>query len=91
VSQFWREVEVVGPEPRDPFGVMKLFDPGLEHAIEGDEAKEGQRRQQYQAEGDQGVPQVADVRASRSASGFEIYAALPLACRLASDEIRLLQ
>jgi hypothetical protein len=30
---------------------MKLFDPGLEHAVEGDEAKEGQRRQQYQAEG----------------------------------------
>ena len=30
---------------------MQLFDPGLEHAVEGDEAKEGQRRQQYQAEG----------------------------------------
>jgi len=51
VSQFWGEVEVVGPEPHDPFDVMKLFDPGLEHAVEGDEAKEGQRRQQYQAEG----------------------------------------
>ena len=50
-SQFWREVEVVGPEPRDPFGVMQLFDRGLEHAVEGDEAKEGQRPQQYQAEG----------------------------------------
>jgi hypothetical protein len=37
-SQFWREVEVVGPQPRDPFDVMKLFDPGLEHAVEGDEA-----------------------------------------------------
>jgi len=30
---------------------MKLFDPGLEYAVEGDEANEGQRRQQYQAEG----------------------------------------
>jgi hypothetical protein len=30
---------------------MQLFDTGLEHAVEGDEAKEGQRRQQYQAEG----------------------------------------
>ena len=34
---------------------------------------------------------IADVRVSRSDPGFEIYAALPLACRLASDEIRLLQ
>jgi hypothetical protein len=25
-------------QPRDPFDVMKLFDPGLEHAVEGDEA-----------------------------------------------------
>ena len=41
--------------------------------------------------GDQGVPQGADVRASRSDPGFEIYAGLPLACRMASDEIRLLQ
>jgi len=39
-SQFGREVEVVGSEPRDPVGVMKLFDPGLEHAVEGDEANE---------------------------------------------------
>jgi hypothetical protein len=31
------------------------------------------------------------MRASRSDPGFEMYAALPLACRLASDEIRLLQ
>ena len=51
MSQFRREVEVVGPQPRDPFGVMKLFDPGLEHAVEGDQANEGQRPQQYQAEG----------------------------------------
>ena len=50
-GQLWREVEVVGPEPRDPFDVMQLFDSGPEHAVEGDEAKEGQRRQQYQAEG----------------------------------------
>jgi hypothetical protein len=134
---------------------MKLFNPGLEHAVEGDEAKEGQRRQQYQAEGvergaDAGgcgdqpegdepadtAPMkivarlvdsvIAAVRApcrvkcsvvtnatavgcgaAPSApvlafwsllvvspafgSGFEIYAALPLACRLASDEIRLRQ
>ena len=41
--------------------------------------------------GDQGVPQVADVRASSSGPGFEICLDLPLACRLASDEIRLLQ
>jgi hypothetical protein len=33
----------------------------------------------------------ADVRASRSDPGFEIYAGLPLACRMASDEIRPLQ
>jgi hypothetical protein len=41
VSQFWREVEAAGPQPRDPFDVMKLFDPGLEHAVEGDEADQG--------------------------------------------------
>jgi hypothetical protein len=41
--------------------------------------------------GDEGMPQVADVRASRLDLGFEIYAALPLACRLASDESRLRQ
>jgi hypothetical protein len=41
--------------------------------------------------GDQGVPQGADVRASRSDPGFEIYAGLPLACRMASDGIRLPQ
>jgi len=43
------------------------------------------------AAGDQGVPQGADVRASRLDPGFEIYAGLPLACRMASDECRLLQ
>ena len=41
--------------------------------------------------GDQGVPQGADGRASSSDAGFGIYAGLPLACRMASDEIRLLQ
>ena len=41
--------------------------------------------------GDQGVPHVADVRVCRSDPGFGIDAALPLACRLASDEIRLRQ
>ena len=41
--------------------------------------------------GDQGVPQGADVRASRSGPGFEIYGGLLLACRMAGDEIRLLQ
>ncbi len=41
--------------------------------------------------GDQGVPQGADVRASSSDAGFGIYVGLPLACRMASDEIRLLQ
>jgi hypothetical protein len=30
---------------------MKLFDPGLEHAVAGDEANEGQRRQQYRLSG----------------------------------------
>src|SRR4029077_16836260 len=37
--------------------------------------------------GGQGVAQGADVRASRSDPGFGIYAGLPLACRMASDEI----
>ena len=41
--------------------------------------------------GDQGVPQGADVRASRSDPGFGIYAGPQLACRMASAEIRLLQ
>jgi hypothetical protein len=41
--------------------------------------------------GDQGVPQGADSGASRSDAGFGIHAGLPLACRMASDEIRLLQ
>ena len=41
--------------------------------------------------GDQGVRQVADGRVSRSDPGFEMYAALPLACRVASDEIWLRQ
>jgi hypothetical protein len=30
---------------------VKVFDPGPQHAVEGDQANEGQRRQQYQAEG----------------------------------------
>ena len=34
-------------------------------------------------------PRVADVRVSRSGPGFEIYAGMPLACRMANDEIRL--
>jgi hypothetical protein len=41
--------------------------------------------------GDQGVQQGADVRVSRSDPGFEIYAGLPLACRMASDEFQLPQ
>jgi hypothetical protein len=41
--------------------------------------------------GDQGVGQGADARASRSDPGFEIYAGLSLACRMAGDEIRLRQ
>jgi hypothetical protein len=41
--------------------------------------------------GDQGIPQGAGVRSSRSDPGFEIYAGLPLACRMASGEIQLLQ
>ena len=44
-------VEVVSPEPRDPFYVFKLFDSVLEHPVEGGEANEGERRQQYQAKG----------------------------------------
>jgi len=40
---------------------------------------------------DQGVPQGADAWPSRSDPGFEIYAGLPLAFRMAGDEIRLLQ
>ena len=38
-----------------------------------------------------GVPEGAARKASRSDPGFGICAALPLACRLASDEIRLLR
>ena len=41
--------------------------------------------------GDQGVPQVADAGVQVRSRVSEIYAALPLACRLASDESRLRQ
>lgn len=51
MSELWRMVEVVSPEPRDPFYVFKLFDSVLEHPVGGGEANEGERRQQYQAEG----------------------------------------
>jgi len=51
VSELWRMVKVVSPEPRDPFDVFKLFDSVLEHPVKGGEADEGERRQQYQGEG----------------------------------------
>ena len=51
ISELWRMVEVVSPEARDPFYVFKLFDSVLEHPVEGGEANEGERRQEYQAEG----------------------------------------
>lgn len=51
MSELGRMVEVVSPEPRNPFYVFKLFDSVLEHPVEGGEANEGERRQQYQAEG----------------------------------------
>jgi hypothetical protein len=49
-DEFWRAVEVVGPEPRDTFGIAVVFDPGLEHALEGHKPHERQRREQDQAE-----------------------------------------
>jgi hypothetical protein len=50
-----------------------------------------ERRAAWCAQAIKEYRKAADVRASRSDPDFEIYAGLPLACRMASDEIRPLQ
>ena len=55
-DEFWRAVEVVGPSPRDTFGIAVVFDPGLEHALEGHHPHERQRGEQDQAERINAVP-----------------------------------